>query len=91
MAIFKKKQVETVEVVSFDQFVEYGKQNGGNIVNGMPWSFEYRGMPVTHENDNCYLVANQHFTKDDVLIIDNIGNVYPCNIGTFNLYYEPAE
>lgn len=43
--------------ITFDDLVEFGRQNGANIVNGMPWSFNYRGLPVTHENDDCYLIT----------------------------------
>lgn len=41
----------------FEQLVEHGlKQPGANIVNGMPWSFDFHGLPVTHESDRCYLI-----------------------------------
>lgn len=42
---------------TFDEFVEYGRQNGANIVGGMPWSFTFNGHAVTHENDDLYLIA----------------------------------
>jgi len=42
MAKFTKKPVE-IEAITFDELVAYGKANGGNMVNGMPWSFEYNG------------------------------------------------
>lgn len=40
MAFSRKKPV-VIEAITFDEFIEYGKANGGNIVNGMPWSFKY--------------------------------------------------
>ena len=43
---------------TFDEFVQYGLAKGAKPVNGMPWTFQFDGMPVTHENDNCYLIAN---------------------------------
>lgn len=46
----------SVKAITFDGLVEHGRANGANIVNGMPWSFDYLGMPVSHENDDCYLV-----------------------------------
>ena len=52
---YRKKPV-VINAITFDEFVEYGKTHGGNIVNGMPWSFEYNGHPVTHGNDTCYLI-----------------------------------
>ena len=50
MSKFKKKPV-IIEAITFAEFVQYGKDNGGNVVNGMPWSFEYKGHGITHEND----------------------------------------
>jgi hypothetical protein len=55
--------------ISFSDFVEYGRNNGANIVNGMPWSFEFEGYPVTHENDSCYLIGNQKFTPDVFMVV----------------------
>lgn len=49
--------IDLPESITFEEFVEYGKANGGNIVNGMPWSFSYKGHAVSHENDNCYVIA----------------------------------
>ena len=39
MAKFQKKPVE-VEAITFDELVQHGREVGGNIVNGMPWSFD---------------------------------------------------
>lgn len=65
---FRKKPV-VIEAITFDELVEYGKTHRANIVNGMPWSFEYRTVHyptpgeavehiwgITHENDDCYLI-----------------------------------
>lgn len=43
---------------TFDQFVQYGREHGANIVDGMPWSFHFFGYPVTHETDQLYLIGN---------------------------------
>jgi hypothetical protein len=68
MAQFRKKPV-VVEAITFDELVAYGIANGGNIQNGMPWSFKYvvgsvdedgvmrvTEHPITLENDDCYLI-----------------------------------
>ncbi len=71
-------------VVTFDEFVQYGRDHGANIVSGMPWSFSFHGCPVTHENDQCYLIMvptglahighkDLRFTPADVLILDGSG------------------
>lgn len=69
-----------LETVTFTQFVQYGRDNGGNIVNGMPWSFSFRGHPVSHENDRRYIIGNGtsnglNFTPDDLLVINPDGSL----------------
>lgn len=70
------------QVITFEEFVEYGKQNSNNIVNGVPWSFEYNGYQVTHENDECYLIVTPEevlrFTPGDLLIVGVTGEIYTC-------------
>lgn len=63
--------------ITFDEFVQYGRDNGANIVNGMPWSFTYNGHAVTHENDQCYLITapgvpdTMFFRPGDMLLTRN--------------------
>lgn len=94
MTKFRKKPVE-IEAITFDEFVEYGKQNTDNIVNGMPWSFEYKGYNITHANDKCYLIptleGTMNFSPDDVLITGIQGEIYPCKIEIFNETYEVVD
>ena len=85
-----------MDAITFQELVEYGKNNGANIVNGMPWSFEYNGKPVTHENDGLYLIpasggSSYRFTPDDILITDEAGAIYPLQKDVFKKMYEPAE
>ena len=44
------------KVITFDEVVKHGLENGANVVNGMPWSWKINGKTITHENDNCYIV-----------------------------------
>lgn len=94
MAKFKKKPIE-IKAITFDEFVEYGKQNGGNIVNGIPWSFTYEGHAVSHENDDTYIVpTNQghvHFKRGDMLITQIDGEIYPCKKELFEKTYDIVE
>lgn len=91
---FKKKPV-VIEAITFDELVEYGKANGGNIVNGFPWSFSYKGHPITHENDECYLIptleGTHKFTPADMLITGVKGEIYPCKLDIFKATYERVE
>jgi hypothetical protein len=61
------------EVVNIGRLILYGKENGANIVNGMPWSFNYKGYPVTHETDKCYLVGVEGVkcTETDEVLLFN--------------------
>lgn len=94
MGKFRKKPV-VIEAITFDEFVAFGKANGANIVNGMPWSFNYKGQPITHENDNCYLIptleGTMKFERSDMLITGVKGEIYPCKIDIFEQTYEPVE
>jgi hypothetical protein len=88
---FRKKPI-IIEAITFDDLVQYGKSHGGNIVNGMPWSFDYAGYPITHENDGCYLIptleGTMKFTREDMLITGVNGEIYPCKLDIFQKSYE---
>lgn len=94
MTKYRKKPV-VIEAITFDELVEHGKANTTNIVNGMPWSFEYNGHPITHEHDQCYLIptleCTHNMTPDDMLITGVKGEIYPCKLDIFAATYEPAE
>lgn len=94
MAKYRKKPI-VIEAITFDELVEYGKYNGGNIVNCMPWSFNYKGQPITHETDRCYLIPTpeglMQFTPNDMLITGIKGEIYPCKIDIFEATYEIIE
>lgn len=94
MAKYQKKPV-VIEAITFKELVEHGKKNGGNVVNGMPWAFEYNGHPITHENDECYLIptleGTMKMTTNDMLITGVNGEIYPCKSDIFAATYEPVE
>jgi len=63
------------EATTFDELVAYGlAQPNSNVFRGMPWSFTFNGMPVTHENDDLYIVGPMHFRRGDLLLTDARGN-----------------
>lgn len=96
--MFYKKKPVTVEAITFDEFVQYGIEHGGNVVNGMPWHFEYNGHAVTHTTDeadnDCYIIptleGNHLFTRNDMLITGVKGEIYPCKRDIFQKTYEAA-
>ncbi len=58
----------------------------------MPWSFDYAGHAITHEDDGCYLIptpegAMLRFTRGDMLV-SRVGCVYPCTLATFKAVYQ---
>lgn len=90
-----KKQIE-IEFITFDEFVEFGKnQPDANIVDGVVWSFNYKGYSITHENNECYLIptleGTYNFTPQDVLITGVKGEIYPCKIDIFEATYSLVE
>jgi hypothetical protein len=90
---FRKKPV-VIEAITFKELVQHGIDAGANICNGMPWSFEYKGHPITHENDECYLIptleGTHRFTPGDMLITGIKGEIYPCKKDIFEATYEPV-
>lgn len=86
------RKTAVVEAITFDELVKYGKENGGNIVNGMPWSFNYKGYPISHENDKCYLISTlegtHHMTPNDMLVTDVEGEICPLKLDIFEANYE---
>lgn len=91
MALYRKKPV-IIEAVTFDEFVEHGRQSGCELIEGMPWSFEFNGHPVTHENDACYLIPTlegvMRFTPEDMLITGVEGEIYACKRDIFLKTYD---
>src|SRR3546814_6764464 len=55
---YRKKPV-TIEAITFDELVDYGRvvapENAAEH-GGYAWHFSYKGHPLTHENDDCYLI-----------------------------------
>lgn len=107
MAKFRKKPV-TINAITFDELVAYGRAAGANVVNGMPWSFYYHATysnpdgsagsiphPITHENDDCYLIPTlegiMRFNRGDMLITGVKGEIYPCKPDIFAATYEPVS
>ncbi len=93
MAKFRKKPV-VIEAITFDELVAHGVKSGGNVVNGKPWSFQYGGHPITHEDDDCYLIPTlegiMRFERGDMLITGVQGEIYPCKLDIFEATYDPA-
>lgn len=94
MAKYRKKPV-VIEAITFEEFIEYGKTHAERLIDGMPWHFEYNGYPVTHANDECYIIptleGEYSFTPKDMLITGIKGEIYPCKKDIFYATYEKVE
>jgi hypothetical protein len=68
--------------------------DGGVCCCDMPWSFDYKGHPITHEDDDCYLIptleGSMKFNRGDMLITGVQGEIYPCRMDIFEATYEPV-
>jgi len=87
MAKYRKKPV-IIEAITFDDLAAYAKANSPSP----HWSFEYGGHPITHENDECYIIPTleglHNFTPNDMLITGIKGEIYPCKKDIFEATYE---
>lgn len=92
-ATFRKLPV-VVTAITFDELVKHARDSGAPDVNGMPWAFSYKGHPISHERDDCYLIptleGTHHMTPADMLITGVKGEIYPCKLDIFAATYEPA-
>ena len=93
MAKFRKKPV-VIEAITFDELVAHGVASGATLHNGVPWSFDYAGHAVTHEDDDTYLIPTLEGTmrmgRGDMLITGVKGEIYPCRGDIFAATYEAA-
>lgn len=94
-----RKKPVVVEAITFDELVAHGlfeaKRSSDNnvpVVAGMPWSFKYKGHPITHENDDCYIIptleGSMHFKRGDYLITGVKGEIYPIKKEIFDETYD---
>lgn len=92
----KNPKPRVIEAITFDELIEYGKAFiGVNMVNGMPWSFEYKGNAITHETDTYYLVITEFgetidFTPEDILITEK-DRVHTMMDYIFRNHYESVD
>lgn len=90
MAKFRMKPM-IVEAITFDELIKYGLTKTTNVYNNMPWSFDYEGISVTHETDDCYIIGGTaRFTKNDLLVVKN-GEISIVERDAFDLITESLE
>lgn len=94
--MFYRKKPVVIEAITFDEFVKYGANqcpDDAKLHDGFAWHFKYKDHPVTHENNECYIIPTlegmMNFTPKDMLITGIAGEIYPCKLDIFNETYEP--
>lgn len=90
------KKPVTINYLTWENLVAYGKEKAPESINGdRAWSFEFKGVNITHENDECYIIptleGNHNMTPKDVLIIGVKGELYPCKKDIFDLTYDKSQ
>lgn len=67
---YKQRSPVVVEAMTFDEFVASGRQLAKTLHNGVPWSWDFCGRHITHENDDCYIVGHEElFKRGDMLVM----------------------
>lgn len=96
MGWWRKKPI-VIEAITWDELMKHGTEQVGeeNLIEGFPWSFNYAGHPLTHENDEEYLIptleGTMSMTPNDMLITGVNGEIYPCKLDIFEKTYDLVE
>ncbi len=90
MKYYKRSAV--IEAISFEELVQHERNVGRKTVNGVPWSFIYRRHRITHEDDDCYLIASPNggslpFKRGDMLTFCGDGSLFPMELAYFCMTY----
>lgn len=87
---YRNKPVE-VEAFTFEDVLAEGRKNSTYSVNGVPWSFAFKGYPVTHERDDCYLIRMGKKTSvldENQILVLSLGDAFVCSREDFAEAYE---
>lgn len=98
MPLYRRKPV-IIEAITFDELVCHGRaeyvREGREMPYEMPGAFSYKGHPISHENDHCYVIPTlegvAYLTPSDMLITGVDGEIYPCKRDMFLKTYEPVS
>lgn len=77
-----------IDVLTFDEFVEYGKRAAEELIEGEPWSFTFYGCRVTQEHPEGYSIDHPDgeipFKKGGILIVYQGGVMNVINVEVVN-------
>ena len=91
MPFFKLKP-KTFEILSFDELVQEGRKQTGDVI---PLSFSWKGQPITHEEDNHYLVVNASeklvsINEGDMIVHEVNDGLRVISTNDFERFFEKA-
>ncbi|QGH72778.1 MAG: protein of unknown function DUF2829 [Podoviridae sp. ctLUJ1] len=91
---FRTKRTHIISL-TFKELIQHGIDSGAPLFNGMPWSFQFLGHPVTHENDNCFIISTPDgqlaMSPEDMLIIGEWNVLQVMSTEKFLAAFEPLE
>lgn len=91
------KKNELVEAYTYDEILEYGREQCVTLIDDIPLDFYFKGrlIKVSDYEGKGFVIptleGNMNFTKDDMLIFAMSGEMYPCNIDVFEKEYIKYE
>lgn len=76
-----RQQLEEIETFTWEEFLAEGRKVENNEVDGVLWSFNLRGYPVTHKNDEKYIISHKSgytvtMEPNCILCISSFDNIY---------------
>lgn len=90
-ATVKVDAPKDIEVHTFLDLIKSGMDQGVPVNNGFPWSFKFKGYPVTHETNQDYLILDgattRHVTPNHVILSDGEGILDILTIEAFLTRY----
>lgn len=96
MMYINTKTLAQAEVLSFLELIKYGRKQVNNLVDGFPWSFSWRGIPISHETNSKYVITcttgSLHISHGDFLVYElATGQFSTFTQDSLNREYTPAE
>lgn len=88
---YRQKPI-VIEAITFAELVDHGVATAASLHEGVPWSFQYAGCPVTHETNDCYLIGTPdgtlRFNRGEMLVTREDGGIEVCKADIFAKTYE---
>jgi hypothetical protein len=84
-----------VDIISFEELIEYGIKSGAKIISGIPTSFKYCGLDVDCETTSCCYISTKtrymYFLLGDFLVTSDGNFIAKIRAKDIEEEYELAE